>query len=81
MTADAWILLGVSIVLVPSVTWLIREVLALRVKVTEIETRLAATDRECKRHQEWAGQLQACVVRVDKNVGRLCVHAGVAEVQ
>jgi len=79
VSVETWIMFALSAVIVPSVAWLIREVLALRGKMIELETRMAATDRQCERHQRWSDALQISLTRVDKNVARLCQASGVKE--
>jgi hypothetical protein len=76
---DGWITLAIGGVVVPCVAWLTREVLALRGKMIELETRMGAKDQECERHQKWAGDLQRAITRMDKNISRLCQKAGVHE--
>lgn len=81
MSIEAWITLALGTIITPSVAWLIREVLSLRGKMIELETRMMATDRECDRHQKWNSELQTSLTRVDKNVVRLCQASGVQETQ
>ena len=76
---ESWIMLAVSIVIIPSVAWLVREVLALRGKMIEIQTRQDTMRENCDRHQRWNGEMQKTVSRMDKNIARLCQQAGVAE--
>jgi hypothetical protein len=72
-------MLAVSAVVIPSVAWLVNEVLALRVKIVEIETRMGDRDRTCDRHQIWNAEIQRSVHRMDLNIARLCQKAGVSE--
>lgn len=79
MNIESWILLAVSLVIVPSVGWLVREVLTLRGKMIEIQIRQDNMRENCDRHQIWNGEMQKTVSRMDKNIARLCQKNGVAE--
>ena len=82
MNLESWLILVVSLIIVPSVAWLLKQVLDLRAKMIELETRLRMLDGEygqCARHQKWAGDLQHAINKIDKNIGRLCLKAGVEE--
>jgi len=79
MTVETIITLAVSCVIVPSVAWLVKEVLALRGKMIELETRMDEQRKNCERHQQWNGALQSSINRMDKNIAKLCMKAGIAE--
>ena len=79
MNIESWIMLAVSLVIIPSVAWLVREVLSLRGKMIEMETRQENMRENCTRHQIWNGEMQKTVSRMDKNIARLCQKNGVAE--
>jgi hypothetical protein len=51
MNVESFVMLAVTVVIVPSVAWLIREVLALRGKMIELETRMDGRDKDCDRLQ------------------------------
>ncbi len=79
MSLESWAVVTVTVVVVPSIAWLVREVLKLRGDMIKLQTRLDNTDTQVARHQKWAGDLQNAVGRVDRNVARLCQAAGVKE--
>jgi hypothetical protein len=79
MSMEAWITIAVGAVVVPSITWLIREVLALRGKMIELETRMSAKDKDCERHQNWQDALQRALTKIDKNISRLCQANNIPE--
>lgn len=79
MNVETWIVLAVSAVIIPAVGWLLKEVLAHRDRLVELETRLEERDKNCERHQKWNGDLQRSLQRMDKNISRLCQHAGIPE--
>ncbi len=79
MSFETWAVVAITVVVVPSIAWLVREVLNLRGDMIHLQTRLDNTDREVARHQAWAGDLQRAVGRVDRNVARLCQANGVKE--
>jgi len=79
MNPETWITLAVSVVIIPSIGWLVREVLAIRGKMIALEERMLAKDKDCDRHQKWAGEQQRAITRIDKNVARLCQNAGVRQ--
>jgi len=66
-----------SAVICPSVAWLIREVLSLRVRIATLEAQIEDMQTDCSRHQAWQSELQKTVGRTDRNVARLCERAGV----
>ena len=80
MSTEAWIILGIGGILIPCVGWLIREVLDLRGKMIALEARMGAVDANCARHQLWGEGMATALKKIDKNVGRLCLKAGVQEV-
>ena len=81
INADVWIVLAVGGVLTPSVAWLVREVLSIRLKLVALETRLDKKDKDCERHQEWAKEHQASIGRIDRNVARLCQAMSLKETE
>jgi len=66
-----------SAVIVPSVAWLVKEVLALRIKLVALETRVEAMSSNCLQHHRWQEEISSAVTRTDRNVARLCESAGV----
>ena len=70
-------LMLLATVIIPSVAWLVKEVLSLRNKLVEHEVQIAAILKNCERHQEWQSELQKTISRVDNNVVRLCERNGV----
>jgi hypothetical protein len=76
---ESWVTLAIAALVVPSVAWLVREVLSLRGKMIELETRMDAKDRDCDRHQRQAVDVQRALSRIDRNVARLCQVSGITE--
>ena len=72
---QAWMLVLVSLILVPSVAWLVKEVLTLRKDMVRLMVRMDGRDKDCERHQEWNSALQKTLERTDRNVVRLCTKA------
>jgi len=81
MSMEAWVTLGVGVVVVPSVAWLIKAVLDLRERMIGVEAWIKLKESECQRHQSWGGTMQADIKRIDKNISRLCQKAGVQETE
>jgi len=67
----------ISAVVVPSVAWLVKEVLSLRVRIATLEAQIEDMQSDCSRHQAWQSEIQKTVGRTDRNVARLCERAGV----
>lgn len=61
-----------TIVIVPCIAWLIREVLSLRNCMVSQQTEIANIKENCRRHQMWQDEQQKTLARVDKNVVRIC---------
>jgi hypothetical protein len=77
---EAWITLALGVVVVPSIAWLVREVLSLRGEMIKLQTCQKHTEKECLRHQIWAAGHQRILSSVAKNISRLCMKAGVDEI-
>jgi len=77
MSPEAWAALIVGSIIIPTVGWLVREVLKLRNDLVAIQTKVAEISKDCDRHQKWSGALQESITRVDRNVVRLCQNAGI----
>lgn len=69
-----------SVVVVPSISWLVKEVLDIRNHLVRTEEHLNNTDRRCEDHRLWTKEIQGGVNRIDKNVCRLCQQNGIEEV-
>lgn len=79
MNVETWLVVIVSAIVIPSVGWLVREVLRMRLKLAELDVRLTGREAECQRHQKWAGTMQETLSRIERAVARLCQKAGVKE--
>lgn len=66
-----------ALVVVPSVAWLIKEVLALRNDMIKQQTEIANIKETCTRHQEWQSAQQKTLNRIDNNVVRICAKVEV----
>ena len=77
--AGSWFTLSLSGILVPSVAWLVKEVLAQRNKLVELETRIAGIERECQKHLADTATISTLVHHIDKNMGRVCMALKIAE--
>lgn len=76
-------MLAVSVIVVPTVGWLVKEVLSLRRDFVRIQTQaddrhealaeaMKKRDENCHRHQEWNEQNQRTLARLDRNIVRVC---------
>jgi hypothetical protein len=74
---EMWAMLAVSCVVVPTVGWLIREVLSLRKDILKIQHAIAAQQELCSERKIELTRGQATMTRLDRNLVRLCQHAGV----
>jgi len=79
MNPETWAVVSISVVIVPSVAWLVRAVLKLQIELAQMQTRESERDKNCERHQKWNGELQKALTRMDKNITRLCQQAGLRE--
>jgi hypothetical protein len=71
------VLAVLTVVVVPSGAWLVKEVLSLRNEMVKQQGEIAGIKENCLRHQAWQETLQRTLNRVDKNVVRLCEKNGV----
>ncbi len=66
----------IGLLIVSSICWLVKEVLALRNDVTKLQTetdiKIKQIQNNCARHQHWAEGLQKSMGRMDRNLIRLC---------
>jgi hypothetical protein len=73
---EEFILYIVGALIIASICWLAREVLALRNDLTKLQTQtdlqIKAITNNCARHQHWAESIQRDVRRMDRNLIRLC---------
>lgn len=72
MNMEQWAMLAISVVVVPAVVWLVKEVLSLRRDLVILQSHAAEVDRNCHRHQSWAEGIQNTLTRLDRNIVRLC---------
>ncbi len=70
---------GLGVIIVPTVGWLTRGVLALKkdlvnmqLELAKLQTRYDERERDCVRHQKWNEDTQKMLNRLDKNVAVLC---------
>ena len=52
----------------------------IRLRVVALEMKQSETDKACEDHLKNESELFKLVHKVDKNVGRLCLKAGIQEV-
>lgn len=78
MTWIQWIVaLGVSGIALPTIAWLVKEVLSLRRDMVKLQTEWEKITSDCQRHQVWSEDRQKTLNRLDRNIVRLCEHAKV----
>jgi hypothetical protein len=76
----SWMTLVLSAIIIPSVAWLVKEVLAQRKELVAMDLKITSISTDCKRHQEWQLNMQKILNRVDKNMGRVCLALRIPEV-
>jgi len=80
MQIDHWIMFAISGVVVPTVGWLVKEVLALRKEMVKIQTQHHECNksmREAIERQEASTlRQQETLERLDRNIVRLCENSG-----
>jgi len=76
----SWAQVIFTIVVVPSVVWLVASILKLRLRIVSLEEKIAVINKNCVRHQESEKDIIRLLNRVNKNVGRLCITEGITEV-
>lgn len=72
MNTGPWAMLAISVIVVPAVVWLVKEVLSLRRDLVILQSHMAEMDRSCTRHQIWSEGIQNTLYRLDRNIVRLC---------
>lgn len=70
-------MLAISVLVVPAVAWLVKEVLSLRRDLVVLQVHMTEIDRNCTRHQAWNECIQAMLSRLDRNIVRLCQSSSV----
>jgi hypothetical protein len=75
-SSDEVLIWIVGLLIVASITWLVKEVLALRNDLTKLQTetqlQIKQITQNCARHQHWAEGIQKSMGRMDRNLIRLC---------
>ena len=80
---ETWLIVGLTAVVIPSVSWLVIKVLAIELSMTEfharIEQRMSSKDQDCGEHRAWTQSISQDIKRIDRNVTRLCTTMKVPE--
>jgi hypothetical protein len=66
-------------ILIPSVAWLVREVLALKTKLVQIEEHINNTDKRCGEHREWLKESSDKLDVMGRDIARICTKMGITE--
>lgn len=80
-TWERWMMFGLALIIIPSVCWLVSEVLSIRhdfvIFQAKVEERMEIRDEQHKRNQISYTDQQKMIARLDRNVVRMCEKAGV----
>lgn len=89
MSAEQWIMLAVSGIVIPTVGWLVKEIVSLRKDFVGMQVRHEEREKavdlaidgitaNCTRHQKWGEDMSKTVGRMDRNIVRLCAEKNVS---
>ena len=74
MGIEMWLQIIVTAIVIPSVAWLVKEVLSLRNKMVELETRFTMQAENCQRHLRWNEDTTNKLNTIATNIARPCQH-------